>query len=69
MKYLNYILFLFFFIQRRVKNRIVSSTFVMLSSISDDVKVEGCRTSFAWTRGVGKYKGKDVFKVSKGGIR
>ena len=45
----------------------VSSTFVMLRSISDNVKGKGCRQSFAMAKGVDKYKGKGVFKVNKEG--
>ena len=39
----------------------------MSSSISDDVEGEGSRENFAGTRLVDIYKGKGVFKVSKGG--
>ena len=37
----------------------------MLSSISDDVKGEGCRQSLAKPRG--SIRGMAVFKVNKGG--
>ena len=39
------------------KEASVSSTFLMLSSNSDDEKGEGCRQSFARVRGIDKYKG------------
>ena len=45
--------------------RTVSSTFVMLSRISDDVKEDGCRQIFARVRDADKRK--EVFKVNKGG--
>ena len=45
----------------------VSSTFVMLSSISDDAKGECCKQSRARVRGVDKYKGNGVFKFNMGG--
>ena len=39
----------------------------MLSSISDNVKGEGCRKSFARVKVVDNYLGNGVFKVNKGG--
>ena len=46
--------------------RTVSSTFVMLSRNSDNVKEDGCRQIFARVRDGDKYKRKDVFKVNIG---
>ena len=39
----------------------------MLSSISDYVKGEGVNKSSTRARDVDKYKGKEIFKVNKGG--
>ena len=49
------------------KERSVSSTFVILSNISDNLKEERCTQSSTRDRGVDKYKEKGVFKVNKGG--
>ena len=45
----------------------VTSAFVTLSSIVDDVKGEGCWQSSARVKGVDKFKGKGLFKFNKGG--
>lgn len=47
----------------------VSSTFVILSRISDNATEDGCRQSSVGKRFVGNYKGQRVFKVNKGGIK
>ena len=65
MNSLNHIPFLIFPYSKSSKEPSVSSTFVMLSSILDDVMENVCRQSSGRVRGVGKYEGKDVFKVKK----
>ena len=58
--------FFIFLCSKARKEPLVSSTMVMLSSILDGVKEEGCRQSSARVRGVDKYKEKGVFKVNEG---
>ena len=41
----------------------VSSTFVMLSRIVDDIRGDKCRQTPARVNGVDKYEGKVVFKL------
>ena len=43
----------------------VSSTYVMLNCISDDVEQEGGTQSFARASSIDKYKGKSEFKVNE----
>ena len=67
MNYLNHIPFSVFLYSKACKEPSISSTFVTLSSILDDVKGEGCKHSSAKVRGVDKYKEKGVFKVNERG--
>ena len=64
---LNHTAFFIFLYSKTCIKPSVWSTFVMLSSVSDDVKGDGCRKSFTRVRGVDKYKGEGVFRVHKGG--
>ena len=57
----------YFSISKACKELSVSSTFVMLSSILDDIKGERCRQGSTRMRGVDKYKGNCVFKVNEEG--
>lgn len=56
-----------FLYSKMYKERSVSSTFVILSNISDNLKEKRCTQSSTRDRGVDKYKEKGVFKVNKGG--
>ena len=58
--------FFIFLYLKTCKEPSVSSNFVMISSISGDVKGEEWRQSSARVTGVDKYKENGVFKVKKG---
>ena len=60
----NHIHIFTFLYSKACKESPVSSTFVMLSSILDDLKE--CRQSSARMRDIFKYKEKDVFTVNEG---
>ena len=67
MKIFNHIPFFLFLNLKACKEPSVSSTLIVRRNISDDVNREVSRQSSARVRGVDKYQGKGVLKVSKKG--